>query len=231
MKESLTSRVGRIIGGSLNALVDAVENMAPETVMEQAIREVDGAIDEVRAELGKVVASKHLANTRLMEENRRHQALGEKIELALGEGREDLAEAAVAQQLDIEAQLPVLESRIADLGGQEKELEAYVQALQAKKREMNEELRQFREAQAQAQRGAVAVGEAAAAGGSGGAQARVDKAASAFDRVMEKSSGVLGAQRPDAMTAARLAELDELARKNRIQERMQSIKRKLADNG
>lgn len=231
MKESLTSRVGRIIGGSLNALVDAVENMAPETVMEQAIREIDGAIDEVRAELGKVVASKHLANTRLMEENRRHQALGEKIELALGEGREELAEAAVAQQLDIEAQLPVLESRIADLGGQEKELEAYVQALQAKKREMNDELRQFREVQAEAQRGAVAVGEAAAAGGSGGAQARADKAASAFDRVMEKSSGVPGAQRPDAMTAARLAELDELARKNRIQERMQSIKRKLAGNG
>ena len=31
MKESLTSRVGRIVSGSLNALIDAVENAAPET--------------------------------------------------------------------------------------------------------------------------------------------------------------------------------------------------------
>lgn len=48
MKESITARVGRIISGSLNALIDAVEDSAPEWVMEQAIREIDGAIDEVR---------------------------------------------------------------------------------------------------------------------------------------------------------------------------------------
>ncbi|MDH3763867.1 MAG: PspA/IM30 family protein, partial [Gammaproteobacteria bacterium] len=55
MKENIANRVGRIISGSLNALVDAVENAAPETVMEEAIREIDGAIDEVRTELGRVV--------------------------------------------------------------------------------------------------------------------------------------------------------------------------------
>lgn len=38
MAESLASRVGRIVSGSLNALVAAVENAAPEAVMEEAVR-------------------------------------------------------------------------------------------------------------------------------------------------------------------------------------------------
>lgn len=42
MKENMTDRVGRIISGSLNALIDAVENTSPEMLMSEAIREIDG---------------------------------------------------------------------------------------------------------------------------------------------------------------------------------------------
>ena len=52
MAETLASRVGRLISGTANSLVDAIENAAPEIVMEQALREIDQAIDDVRAELG-----------------------------------------------------------------------------------------------------------------------------------------------------------------------------------
>ena len=48
MKESLSGRVGRLISGSFNALIDAVENSAPELVMEEAIRDIDGVVDEVQ---------------------------------------------------------------------------------------------------------------------------------------------------------------------------------------
>ena len=58
--------------------------------MEEAIREVDSVIDDTRAELGRVVANKHLANSRLMEENRKHDGLSENIELAVSEGRDKL---------------------------------------------------------------------------------------------------------------------------------------------
>ena len=143
MAESIGTRVGRIIAGSVHALVDTVENAAPEMVMEQAIREVDEVIDDVRAELGRAAANKHLASTRLMEENRKHEELGAQIELAVGQARDDLASAAIARQLDIEAQIPVLETTIADCQGREKELEGYIAALQAKKREMQEAVRQF----------------------------------------------------------------------------------------
>jgi phage shock protein A len=223
MKESITNRVGRIISGSVNALLDAVENAAPDLVMEEAIREVDGAIDEVRAELGRVIAGKHLANQRLMDESRKHEELAEKIELAVKEHRDDLAEAAIARQLDIEAQIPVLENTIAEAGNQEKELEGYVVALQAKKREMKEELAQFREAQLESKVAAVAGSSEQTSAGSD-VEASVRKAESAFDRVMERATGVSSHSMPERKDASKLAELDELSRNNRIQERLAAIK-------
>ena len=229
MAENITARVGRIISGSLNALVDAVEGAAPDIVMEQAIREIDGAIDDVRAELGKVVATKHLANQRLMDENRRHEQLAENIELAVRESRDDLAEAAIARQLDIEAQIPVLESTIADRGVQEKELEGYISALQAKKREMNEELAQFRASQQEAAAIATSSIDPATPDSTANIQARVEKAESAFSRIQERTGGVAGSTLPNRADAAKLAELDDLARKNRIQERLTAIKSKRTD--
>jgi phage shock protein A len=223
MKESLTTRVGRIISGSLSALVAAVENAAPETVMEEAIREIDGAIDEVRAELGRVAAKKHLASTRLMEESRKHEELGEQIEIAVAQAREDLAEAGIAKQLDIEAQVPVLEATVAECADREKELEGYIRALQAKMREMREELRQFRQTQTQGAAG----GEPGADAARPDVQQRVERAGSAFDRIIERATGLqASAARGDAGAAARLAELEELARKNRIQERLAALKNK-----
>ena len=227
MEESLSGRVGRLISGSFNALVDAVENAAPEIVMEEAIREIDGVIDEVRTELGRVVANKHMSNTRLMEENNKYEELSENIELAIEKDRDDLAEAAVSKQLDIEVQIPILENNISECSVKEKELESYIQALQAKKREMKGELEQYRES----------TKEAAAVSGNGpvtsanakeSVDAKVEKAESAFDRVLEKATGLASVQRStDAKTAAQVAELQEMAHKNRVNERLQSIKSKM----
>jgi len=221
MNESITSRVGRIISGSLNAIVDAVENAAPEAVMQESIREIDAAIDDVRAELGRVIAGKHLANTRLMAENSKHTELSEKIDLAIKENRDDLAETAIAAQLNIEAQIPVLEATIGDNNAQEKELEGFISALKAKKREMQDELEQFRAAQVESS----AVNGNAAPSASN-VDSQLDKASSAFDRVMRNATGVgSGTTTPDRQTAEKMAELDELARNNRIQERLAEIKK------
>lgn len=225
MKENLAARVGRIVSGSLNALVDALENAAPEAVMAEAIREIDGAIDDVRAELGRAIAAKHLANSRLGEEKQKHQTLAEQIQTAVAEGRDDLAEAGIAEQLDIEAQLPVLERTVADHGESERELEGYVQALGAKKREMQAELARFQAAQ----RNATSGGAAGGGGGKSDVGAKVEKAEQAFDAVLRAQAGLPGgAKTPDAEQAAKLAQLEELARNNRIKERLAALK---ADKG
>ena len=143
MNESITSRVARLMSGSVNALVDAVENASPELVMEQAIREVDSAIADTQAELGQQITQKHLASKKLIEENNRYEVLTEQLHIAVANSRDDLAEAGIAEQIDIEARMPVLELSIANATAREKELEGFIQALQAKKREMKSELNTF----------------------------------------------------------------------------------------
>ena len=219
MSENIAKRVGRLVSGGFNAMVDAVENSAPETVMEQAVREVDEAVDEVRAELGKAEANKHLASKRLMEENRKHEEFSEKIALALKEGRDDLAETAVAQQMDIEAQVPVLEAAITDSAEQAGELEGYIKALKAKRREMEEELVRFRSSSK------TSPGESRGEAKGSDVESKVDRASSAFDRVINRASGMPGMTGPsDRVSAAQMAELDDLTRKNAIQERLARIK-------
>ena len=59
---------------------------------DKEIYAVELAVDEVRDELGRVVAKKHLASSKLMEENKKHEDLSEKIELAVNENREGLVQ-------------------------------------------------------------------------------------------------------------------------------------------
>ncbi len=221
MAEGLAGRVGRIISGGVNAIVDAMEDAAPEMVMEQAIRDIDTAVDEVRSELGKEIAAKHLANKRLTEKNTRHEGLAEQIELAIEEGRDDLAEVAIANQLDIEAQMPVLEQTITECGEREKELEGYITALQAKKREMRDELANYREsiksAASESKSNSAAVVKKSAV------DQKVDQATTAFDRILEKQTGV-GSTNTTQNDAVKLAELEQLARDNRVKERLAKIK-------
>jgi len=221
MSESLANRVGRIISGGFNAMLEAIENTLPETVMEQALREVEQAIEEVRFELGRVLAGKHLAGSRLDAEKQRLAALTEQIETALIQQREDLAEAAIAQQLDIEAQLAVLDSTCAAAANQEQQLQAYIQALQAKKREMQEQLRLFK--RSQLRQGAAGDSVATRVD----VNHSVENASRAFDRAINNAAGLdIAAQSSDAAQLAKLAELDELARKNRIRERLDQLKRR-----
>lgn len=226
MKEGITSRVGRIIAGGANRLVDMLENSAPEMVLGEAVREIDNALYEVRSELGKVAAKKHLITSRLREKNRKQEDLSSKAELAIKQGREDLAEAAVAAQLDIEAQIPVLENTIRQCSESEKEFEGYIAALQARKREMQEELKVYCKSKSEA--GAIKNSGQKPATGISRVEARVTRAESVFDRFLEKSP--CRSHTDEMKTQSQLAELEDLSRKSRIQERLTTLKAKLEES-
>lgn len=217
MSESLALRVKRLVSGGANLIVAAVEAMAPEMVMEETIREIEGAIEDVRAELGHVLTRQYHATKRLAAENERHESLKEKIRIALKEGRDDLAEGGVAQLLDIEAQIPLLEATAIETRAAQIELESFIAALQARKREMGAELSAFRAAQFS--------GKAAAAIAPSLVRQRVQSAQLAFDRVMEGAGGVrLDDGGLDLKTAKVNAELEELTRRTRIKERLAALK-------
>ncbi len=223
MADSLGVRVGRIISASAHALIDQVEGALPDAVMQQTLREIDAAIDEVRTELGKAIASRHLASKRLTEQSSRHEDLSEQVEIALGQGLDDLAKAAIESQLDIEAQVPVLESTVAETASRERELEGFVAALQAKRREMEDGFQSLLAARKYA---AEQVGAAPAGGSSPGVARRVDDATTAFNRVMAREGGS-GVGRVDRGLDSRLAELDRLSRQNRVEERLATLRAKV----
>lgn len=220
MADSLKTRVGRIIAGSVHALVDHLENHAPLAVMEQSLREADTVIGEVRHELGRTSANRHLAQQQHAHLNGQHATLAEQIDQALAAGRDDLARAAVARQLDIEAQIPVLETTLADLARQESELTGYVAALLAKQREMADALEAFRQSRA-----TTTQAPAAPPGGANAVQQRIDAVTGAFDRLYARQTGLSGTDRSHTLDqAAKLKELDELVRDHKIAERMARLK-------
>ena len=221
MADTLKTRVGRVIAGSVHALLDKIEDQAPEAMMEQSIREADGVIDEVRHELGLLSANRHLSQQQHATLNGHHATLAAQIDEALAQGREDLVRTAVARQLDIEAQLPVLETTLAEQTRQEAELQGFVAALLAKRREMETALAEFRRSRA------AAAGPGAGGGGAvpSTAEHRMDKVTGAFDRLYERQTGLTGTARSVGLQqAAQLKELDDLVRNNKIAERLAQLK-------
>jgi phage shock protein A len=223
MVETLRARVGRVIAGGVHALLDKLEDQAPEAMMQQAVRELDKVADEVRQELGRTAANRHLAQQQHADLNRRHTELSIHIEQALVQQREDLARAAVARQLDIEAQLPVLEGTLGDLAKEEAELKGFADALQGKKRDMEDAIAAYRTSRVRAE------SAVASAAGAGKVQAKADNAMSAFDRVYQRQTGLTAAAQGASLEqGARLKELDDMVRSNKVEERLAQFKSRQA---
>jgi len=219
MAETLRNRVSQIVIGSAHVLLDKIEDQAPEAMMEQAVRKVDMVIDEVRAELGKAAANRHLAQRQHADLNQRHLELTMQAEQAIAMNRDDLARAAVTRQLDIEAQIPIVEGSLTELVAQEKELSGFVNALLGKRRDMQGAMEQFI---ASRNRMNSAVGISPA---TNDAQAAVEKAGDSFNRIFQRQTGLTACEVKVAATQeAMLTELDGLMRDQRVEARLAELK-------
>lgn len=222
MADSLRTRVARVIAGGAHALLDKIEDAAPVAMLEQTVREVEAITDEVRAELGKTSANRHLAQQQHLNLNKEHESLATAIDKALSSKREDLAKPAIARQIDIEAQLPVLESSLGDLASQEKELSGFVDALMGKKREMDAAIRDLEASRQAAQAATLRQGSSASQVG-----AKLNAAQSAFDRTYQRQTGLGSAGSGSSLEqAAKIKELNDLVRENKINERLAALKAK-----
>ena len=217
MAEGLIKRIGRIISASSNAFVDSIENAAPQLVMEESIREIDAAVSDVREQLGKIEAAKYLSSKSLNRESTKHSELQSHIQIALDAARDDLAEAAISKQMDIESLLPVLEKSIADDENEITELNSYISALQAKKREKQDTLKEFIKTQGHLSEDSNTAGTSP----NRNIAEQVENANNAFNRILEKSGVPVADSNGNE---SKLAELEELARGNRIKERLAKAK-------
>lgn len=222
MVDTLKQRVSRVIASGAHALLNKIEDAAPVAIMEQSVREVEAIIEEVRSELGRSVANRHLVQQQHLNLNKEHELLSVSIIQAIENSREDLAKPAIARQIDIEAQLPILESSLADLGAQEKELAGFVDALMGKKREMQTAIRDFVDSRKFAETAAMR-----GAGTPSPAQDKLQAAQSAFDRTYQRQTGLAVTSAGTSLEqAAKLKELGDLILENKINERLIALKTK-----
>jgi phage shock protein A len=219
MAETLAVRVTRILAGSAHAFLDVVEDLAPEAMLRQAIREIDQVMGEVRVDLGKVEAAKHLVTSQINKLNNENEQIATQIETALESGKEDLARAGIERQTLIDDQTPVLQRSLAEQQERAGELERYITALAAKRREMEEALQQY----------LASLAHAGTAGAASKAthDSRVEDARSAFDRVLARQVGITALSSGPQGDAQKLKELQDLARQNRIEERLAQLKLRL----
>jgi len=207
-----------LVTGAFHQMISAIENQAPDAVMEQAIREADEATEEARSELAQVLTRQHLASSRIARDTDALRALDAQVQLALKEKREDLAREAVARQLDLEAQLSVVQEAADHEAHARADLERMILALDAQRREMREELAAFRAQQDRAVPGV----DAPPMGGVTGtvAEQRARRAKEVFGDVMSRQTNL---PRPLGSTS-KLQELADLERTHRIDERLAAAK-------
>jgi phage shock protein A len=209
--EGILSRMGRLIAGVAYATVEKAEGANRSAVVEQAIREIDAAAEEARADLGKSRAEEHRIASRRREISDDIAALEEKVRLALKEGREDLAKAGVARQIDLESQIAALDKALADVGERIEEGQKAMQAVLAARRDAEARLADLKRSEQQHD------GDGSMTGRRKSPDLTVARASAAVTRV----TGVPGGAPP---ANAELDELDRLHRERAIAERLARFK-------
>jgi phage shock protein A len=221
MAENLILRVKRLISGSANAAVDKMEHAAAETVMREAIRELDRTIDDVRAELGNTVAVRHRTNRVRTLSATKIDELTDKAKIATSQQRDDLAEAAIARQIDLEQQIKTHDEALKDITEKQGELEGFVTALTTKKQDMERDLSVFLASRRDA---ATTPGGSTSSSTVNMAERRADNAQHAFDRAFGGGAAVPGMAKVDREAGIKLNELEAVVRANEIANRLAAIK-------
>lgn len=223
MTESVIKRVKRLVSGKIEDSVDAMERAGGTSVMREAIRETERAIEDVKAERDEATLKRLQAMRQQKLYRDRLEALTQKAEFALDEGREDLARAALSRQVEHEAQIKNLEKTEGLAAEQEREWEESLAELEMRRARMQEELEAFETTQAE-----LGIDSDTGENRKRHSERKIDRAEAAFNRAMVGSGGSIGINRLDIETTQSLAELDTLSRDQMITDRLAALRQKKA---
>jgi phage shock protein A len=218
MAESIFARISRLLSATVEDSIDRMEQAGGESVMREAIREADRAVDEVKHQLEAVMTRRLQAARQQQLLTKRVEELTGKAKFAIDEGREDLAEAALSRQVDFETQAKTLDDVQAQAREEEAHLSEGLAALKARKTQMEDALSAYLSARRDA-----SSDPGFAPSASPSPEKKVDAAEKAFDRAMGGAGGV-GFKRADSETINRVAEIDGMQKAATIAERLAALK-------
>lgn len=218
MAESIFARVGRLLSARVEDSVDAMERADSGGVMREAIREVDRTIDAVRGDREAAMARRLQAARQQTMIAKKVEELNDRARFAVDNGRDDLAEGALARQIDLEVQTTRLDDVQALAREEEAKLEESLTALRSRRTQMQEALAAFD----------IARSDASMGGDGGFAQSckverKVERAEAAFERAMTGAGGV-GFARADADALNKVAELETMQKGATVAARLAALK-------
>jgi phage shock protein A len=100
-----------IISSNINAMLDKAED--PEKLIRLMIQEMEDTLVEIKASCAGVMATKKKAQRELDEAHTRAQQWGEKAQLAVKKGREDLAREALLEKRRYRERVGALEKELS----------------------------------------------------------------------------------------------------------------------
>ncbi len=140
MSQSIAQRVKHLIAASHGRGSGRTDEGGAEAALQAIVQDIDRAIADVREELGSVIALRHRTGRIIVMNRNRIEALAEAITDAVAQERDDLAATAIARQLDLEAQIPVLLDTQSEAAARQAELDGYLAALNGRRREIEQEV-------------------------------------------------------------------------------------------
>ena len=216
MAEPILKRVQRIVSAGLESAADAAERLNGSGMMRHAIREVDQAMDQVAKRLDSAKACAMQADWRRAAISDQVDALGRDARFALDKGRDDLAEAAVGRQLDLEAEADQLKQAQAEAEREAAQLQASLDELKARKADMERDYAALEAARREAQ----------ALGKDPATERKVKRAEAAFDRA-RRAAGC-GPSALHAAPSPAAEELKAVKRESAVAERLAALRDKPA---
>jgi len=225
MAEAFYMRAKRVVSSGIEGSLDKLERASGTGLMRQAIREVDHAIDKVQIEQDAATDRKIQAASQQKSIALKIEEWGEKAAFTLEKGRDDLAEASIGRQMELEKQLNQFAEVETSSATEAEKLSESLIALKARRSEMDQELREFEKAVRDSQLGGTEKADFERT-----IERKVEKAQQAFDRSMGLVSEGNGSG-IDAEFAKQSADIDALQRDTEIQDRMAELKKSTKTKG
>jgi phage shock protein A len=215
MPDSVFVRVERIVRTSADRALELAERASGVVLVREAARELEQAEQRLRDDRQAADRKGRRGADAQKEIRAKLAELTDHARYALGKGREDLARAAVARQVELEKETGDWETIAAEAKVEAKCIDDALAQVAARRKQIQSELAALEREQSAA---------APARGGKEGVQARVATAMNKADRIFERAMSERSAISEPAEAARAMADIAAMKRDDAIEERLAALK-------
>jgi phage shock protein A len=215
MPDSVFVRVERIVRTSADRALELAERASGIVLVREAARELEQAEERLRADRQTADRKARRAAEAQKEIRAKLIELTDHARYALGKGREDLARAAVARQVELEKETGDWETIAAEAKIEAKCIDEALAQVATRRKQIQAELAALEREQS---------ASAPARGGKDGVQDRVAKAIDKADRMFERAMSERSPIAEPAESARAMADIAAMRKDDAIEERLAALK-------